>query len=99
MAFQPVISKKKQGFEGIILFLIIFLTIFFLCKNFFKKEVIYEIEERGVISAPKVELYPPFSLKVQDILEISKFINLKIFSRSIEESGPTGNPNPFLPFK
>ena len=99
MAIQKIISKKKQKIEQIVLILMVVFIGFFLYKNFFKKEVVYkEKKETGIAVFQDVNLYPTFSVNIQDVLEAIKSINLEIFSHPIKESGPTGNPNPFLPF-
>lgn len=99
MAIQKIISKKKQTIEQIILILMLILIGIFLYKNFFEKETVYK--EKGVdeISTfQDINLYPPFSIDIQEILKFIKSMGLEVFSRPIEESGPAGNPNPFLPF-
>ncbi|TSD05224.1 MAG: hypothetical protein Athens071412_422 [Parcubacteria group bacterium Athens0714_12] len=82
------------------LVVLLVVIIFFVYKNFLEKNFVYEKAEKiGFIESPQTELYPPFSIKISDVLNNSKFNSLKVFSRLIEDSGLAGNPNPFVPFK
>lgn len=98
MALRAIVSAKKQKFESIILFLIIIIILFAVYKNFSKDKIIPNMNEGNIASFEGADLYPPFTFKMQNILEDSKFISLEVFDKPIKESGVNGNSNPFLPF-
>ncbi len=100
MTEQPVVAKikKREIIKLIVIFIFVVLIIFFVYKKFFKKEITDSAAKKGAVTVGEVNLSPSFSIKIQDILNDFKFINLKIFSKPIEESGASGNPNPFLPY-
>ncbi len=91
-------SPKKSNIASLILTLIILVLIFFVYKKVVSPKLNEILKSNESISSDEGKLYPPFSIKIKDILDNSTFAKLKIFGYPVKEAGLIGNSNPFFPF-